>query len=240
MGFSFSSLIIYKLLFFALLLLLIFRIIILVTPIVVSKKKYIELFERYIPITEFIAWLLFSVWAFKSLLDKNQYFALVMFVVMLTIAIFSVKIFLKDYIAGIIVKADASIILGDTISTSDFKGVIKKFNYRTLEIELSNKSIVKIPYAGILSNSLIKEKKSNSNSAYKFEILASKKQDVEILVNSIKQSIVLLPWSSITQSPKIKLINETNDTYSLVITIFSHKKDMYYKIEKYIKDKFSV
>jgi len=240
MNFSFSSLIIYKLLFFALLLFLFFRIIILAIPVIVHKKKQIKLFERYIPIIEFIVWLLFSIWAFKSLLDKNQYFAIVMFVVMLTIAIFSVKIFLKDYIAGIIVKADASIILGDTVSTSNFKGVIKKFNYRTLELELSDKSIVKIPYTDILNNSLIKEKKSNSNSAYKFEISTSKKQDVETLINSIRQSVILLPWSSTVQSPKIKLINETNNTYSLAITIFSHKKDMYYRIEKYIKERFSV
>ncbi len=240
MNFSFSSLIIYKLLFFALFLFLFFRIIILAIPIIIHKKKHIKLFERYIPIIEFIVWLLFSIWAFKSLLDKNQYFALVMFVVMLTIAIFSVRIFLKDYIAGIIVKADASIILGDKISTSDYKGIIKKFNYRTLELELIDKSIVKIPYTDILNNSLVKEKKSNSNSAYKFEISTSKKQDVETLMISIKQNIILLPWSSTTQSPKIKLISETNNTYSLAITIFSHKKDMYYKIEKHIKDKFSL
>jgi hypothetical protein len=88
MSFSFSSLIIYKVLFFALLLFLFFRIIILVIPVIIHKKKHVKLFERYVPIIEFIVWLLFSIWAFKSLLEKNQNFALVMIVVMLTIEIF--------------------------------------------------------------------------------------------------------------------------------------------------------
>lgn len=240
MNFSFSSLIIYKLLFFAFLLFIFFRIIIFALPVIIKKKKTVILFERNIPIIEFIVWLLFSIWAFKSLLAKNQYFALVMFVVMLTIAIFAVKIFLKDYFAGIIIKADKSINLRNSITTSNYKGIIKKFNYRTLELELNNKSTVKIPYTDVLNNSLIKEKKSQTNSVHSFEISTSKKKDIDTLINSIKQDIILLPWSSITQSPKIKVINETNNSYTLSITIFSHKKDMYYKIEKHIKGKFSI
>jgi len=240
MSLSFSSLIIYKLLFSALLLFLLFRIIIFAIPLIIKKSAKRKFFERNIPLIEFFSWLLFSIWTFKNLLEKNQYFAIVMFVVMLTIAIFSVRIFLKDYIAGIIVKADTSIVMGDTITTSNYTGIIKKFNYRTLELELTNKNIVKIPFSNILNNNLLKEQKSYSNSAYTFEITILKNKDIENIINSIKQSIILLPWSLTTQSPIIKLINEKKNTYTLSITVFSHKKDMYFKIEKHIKDKFSL
>lgn len=240
MNLSFSSLILYKMLFFALLLFIFFRAVIIATPTIIKNKKYKMLFIRYLPIIEFLVWLLFSIWVFKNLLEKNQYFALVMFVVMLTIAIFSVKIFLKDYIAGIIVKADNSINLGNLITISGFSGIINKFNYRTLELELDNKKLIKIPYTKILNSDFIKEEKSNVNNEYKFEITTSKNKNIEELVSSIKQTIILLPWSSNTKDAVVEVVNETNNTYNLAITIFTHKKEMYYKIEKYIKDKFSI
>jgi len=240
MDLSFSTIIIYKLLFFAFLLFILFRIITYFIPVVIKKKKYSKLFKRNLPIMEFVIWLLFSIYSFKSLLAKNQYFAIVIFVVMLVIAIFSVRIFLKDYISGIIVKADTSIMLGDTITSSGFTGIITKFNYRTLELELQNKSSVKIPFTEILNNVLIREKQSQSISGYLFKVSTSKKQSIETLIKDIKQSIILLPWSSVKQEPVIKVVSETNNTYNLQLTVYAYNKDMYFKIEKHIKDKFSV
>lgn len=240
MEFTFSTIIIYKLLLSAFLLFISFRIFSYFTPVIFKKKKYFKLLKRNLPIFEFILWLLFSIWSFKSLLAENQYFAIVVFVVMLSIAIFSVRIFLKDYIAGIMLKADASVMLGDTITSSGYTGIITKFNYRTLELELSNKSNVKIPFTQILNNSLIREKKSQSISAYVFKISSSKNQGIENLIKEIKQSIILLPWSLVNQEPVIKAISETKNTYNLEITVYAYNNDMYFKIEEHIKDKFSV
>ena len=49
----------------------------------------------------------------------------------------------------------------------------------------------------------------------------------------------MLPWASMKQEPEIKPMSETNNTYVLEITVFAYNKDMYFKIEKFIKEKFS-
>ncbi len=239
MGLLFSSFVIYKFLFFATILFAFFRLLFFLNPVLVKKKQHVKLIKRNLPIFEFLIWIVFSVWAFKEFLIYNQYFAIALFIVMLVVSILSVRIFLKDFIAGIIIKSDASIALGDTITLSEFTGIISKFNYRTLELELQNKSVVKIPYGEILNNSLVKEKQSQSVSGYSFQVTASKKDNLESLIKSIKQSIVLLPWASMKQEPEIKPISETNNTYVLEMTVFAYNKDMYFKIEKYIKEKFS-
>ena len=240
MGLIFSSFVIYKFLFFAVVLFAFFRLLFFLNPILVRKKKNVKFIKRNLPIVEFLIWLIFSIWAFKEFLIYNQYFAIALFIVMLVVSILSVRIFLKDYISGIIIKSDASITLGDTITLSEFTGIISKFNYRTLELELQNKSIVKIPYGEILNNSLIKEKRLQSISGYTFEITTSKKENLESNIRFIKQAVVLLPWASMKQEPEIKALSETSNTYVLELTVFAYNKDMYFKIEKFIKEKFAV
>lgn len=240
MNLSFSIIIILKLVFFAVLLFAFFRVILYFIPLIINKNNNIKLLKRKIPIVELFAWLLFSIWAFKKLIEENQYFAFAIFVVMLSVAIFSARIFLKDYIAGIIVKSDSSIILGDTISTKNFTGIIKKYNYRTLELELENKSIAKIPYTDILNNSLVRNKKTHSILGHSFKITTSKKQNVRIIIKEIKDAIILLPWALTSKEPVIKVVSETSNTYNIELTIFAHSNDMNFNIEKHIKDKFSV
>ncbi|MCF6365556.1 MAG: mechanosensitive ion channel family protein [Bacteroidales bacterium] len=234
---TFSSLIIYKFLFFAFLLFAFFRVLFFLNPILIKNKKNATFIKRNLPVLEFIVWIIFSVWVFREFLIYNQYFAIALFVIMLVISILSVRIFLSDFVAGIILKSDSSISTGDFITTSNFSGIISKFNYRTLELELQNKSIAKIPYSEILNKSLVKEKRSRSISAHSFEITTSKKKKLDELIKSIEQTIILLPWVSIKQTPEIKPVSETNNTYLLEITIFANNKDMYFKIEKFIKEK---
>ncbi len=240
MKLTFSILVIYKIIFFAILLFVFFRFLFFSVSILLKSKKKLKIAKRNLPILEFFIWLIFSIWVFKEFLIYNQYFALIIFIIMLTISIISVKIVLKDYIAGVIIKLDSSIVLGDTITSSNFTGVISNFNYRTLELELQNKSLIKIPYSKILNNKLIKEKRSNTISGYSFNLTTSKEKSVETLIKSIKKTAVLLPWVSIKQQVEINTISETDNTYLFEISLYSYNKDMYFKIEKHIKDKFEI
>jgi len=234
----FSSFVIYKFLLFAFLLFAFFRLLFFLNPILIKKKKNAIFIKRNLPIFEFVIWIIFSIWVFKEFLIYNQYFAFALFVLMLIVSILSVRIFIRDFIGGLILKSDSSISVGDSITASEYTGTILKFNYRTLELELQNKSIAKIPYSQVLDKSLIKEKRSHTVSAYTFEINTSKKQDTETIIQDLKQKIILLPWSSVKQEPEIKLISETSNSFTFEITVFANNKELYFKIEKYIKEKF--
>ena len=107
-------------------------------------------------------------------------------------------------------------------------------------MELHNKSIVKIPYSEIINNSLIKEKRLQSISGFTFKITTSKRDNLESIISSIKQAVVILPWTSMKQDPEIKALSETSNTYILELTVYALNKDMYFKIEEFIKEKFSV
>lgn len=240
MKLSFSIIIILKLVFLAVLLFASFRAIIYLIPLLVKNTMTVKILKRNIPIIEFVIWLLFSIWSFQQLLIKNQYFAFAFFVVMLSFTIFSVRFFLRDYVAGIIIKSDTSIVLGNNITSSNFSGKIVKFNYRTLELELKNSNLVKIPYSEVLNKSLIKENKSQVIKSYSFEISTKKHIDFKQTVKKIKDTILLLPWTLTTKEPIFKVISEKDNIYNIKLTIFALDNNMYFNIEKYIKAKFSV
>ena len=237
--FSFSSFAIYKFIVSAVILFLFFRAVTYILPLFLKNKRILKIFKQYLPLIELVIWILFSIIAFKNFLEKNQYFAFALFIIMLAIAIWSSRMLLKDYIAGIIFKTNSDLNTGDTISFKGYSGVINKFKFRTIEIESDDSEIIQIPYSFILDNSIKKSRPKEDITAHTFNITVSKSESVEKISEDIKQTIYYLPWISVKKEPLIKAASETKTSVLFEITFYSMSKDYNYKIETHLKDKFS-
>lgn len=237
--FSFSSFAIYKFIVSAIILFVFFRAVTYALPLFLKNKRILKILKRYLPLIEFILWILFSVIVFKNFLEDNQYFAVALFVIMLVITVWASRMVLKDYIAGIIIKTNSGLNTGDTIIFTGYSGVITKFKFRTIEIESDNSEIIQIPYSLILENSIKKSRPKEDLTAYTFNITISKSDSIERMSEDIKQTVYNLPWTSVKKDPIIKPVSETKTTVLFEITIYSPGKDYNYKIENYLKEKFS-
>lgn len=237
--FSFSSFAIYKIIISALLLFIFFRAVAYTLPLFQKKIRILKILKQYLPLIEFILWILFTIIAFKNFLEDNQYFAFALFVIMLAIAIWASRMLLKDYIAGIIFKTNSDFVIGDTISFTEFSGIINKFKFRTIEIESDDSEIIQIPYSFILENSIKKRRPKEDVSTYTFNITVSKSDNIEKITEDIKQTIYYLPWTSVKKEALIKLASETKTTVIFEITVYSVTKEYNYKIENQLKEKFS-
>ena len=240
MGLTFSIFVILKFMLFAGIIFLVFRTAPYTIPVIFKKISIIKLILKYLPFLEVIVWIIFSIWAFSSFLVQNQYFAIALFIIVLIISIWASRLFLKDYIAGIIIKSNSDINIGEFITVSEYYGQIKKFNFRTIEIELENNKVIFFPYSKILNLEIIKEQKAESLIGYTFILNLSKSDEPNKIILKLRESILFSPWASLKKDPVIKLLNETNSSYIFELTVYAINREMNINIENYLKEKYSL
>lgn len=235
----FSAFAVYRLIFLGILLFVIFRLAKFLLPIIIKKSSTRKIIQKYIPLIELFLWFIFLVWSLKSFVIKNQYFAIGLSVVMLSIAIWASWFVLKDYISGMIFKTNSDLNKGDTVTIEKTTGKITKFGFRTLQIESAGSKIIKIPYTQMLNKNFIKSDTAQTITGHSFKIKVKRNEKIKDIINQIKSSILLLPWTSLKKDPIIKPIAETSGIYTLEITVFALEKKFFYNIENTIIEKYT-
>ena len=240
MGLTFSIFVILKFMLFAGIIFLFFRAAPYIITVIFRKINVIKRLIKYLPFIEVVVWVLFSIWAFSSFLKENQYFAIALFIIVLVISIWAGRLFLKDYIAGIIIKSNSEINVGEFITVSGYYGQITKLNYRTIEIELEDNKVMYFPYSKILNSEIIKEHKAESITGYTFTLNLSKTDEPSKVLLKIREAILFSPWASLKKDPVIKLTGETNTSYIFELTVYAINKEMNINIENYLREKYSL
>lgn len=207
--------------FFAILLIfVVFRLLKRYIPPIIQNQRYKRIFDRYFSLFEFLVWVLFSIYTFSIFIKHNQYFAVVLFILLIILAVWSASLFFKDYIAGIIIKTNKNIELGDTILLNGTNGKLKelKFRYLVLENELSER--IYIPYSKIIKQEFRKSKKEDALAGHQFEISIAKKYTLKEITERINEIIVCTPGVSLKRKAQIIMTKESNTAYTFEITVF--------------------
>lgn len=227
-----------KYIIFAGILLLFFRFVKFLVPIILKRNNNRKILSKYLPITELIFWLLFLIWIFQSFVETNKYFAIGFFAVLISSSIWASWYIFSDYIAGIMLKTDSDINKKETVTVSGITGTIIKFQYRTLKIETESGQIVNIPYKQLLKEKIIKSDRIDTISGYTFELKVKKNEELKIITDKLRKTILHLPWTSLQKDPVIKPITENNETYTMELTVYALKKKFFYNIENYLKSNY--
>lgn len=235
---KFSGFVFYKYLFFGFVLFFLIRLTFFIYPAVIKQNKYRKSLKKYLPFAEFTVWIVFIIWSMRSFFKENQYLAIGLLVVVLSVAVWGSWFLLKDYIAGLIFKTGKEYKEGETISLSEITGKIKEFKTRSLEVETPDGKLIHFPYAKILNLNIEKGQQKGSAKSHKFIIKAKAKKDYEDLKNNLIKTILNLPWVSIKDVPKIRFINKENNVFVTEITVFSLEYKYFHKLEQFIREEY--
>lgn len=223
---------------FGILIFSLFRILRYFLPYLIKSKRSELRMKQVLPLSETIVWLLFmSVYIVRFYAQQNIYAIIILFVLLIIIFWIS-RFMIKDMIAGLIFRISGKLKEDDIIKTDEISGTIKKFRFDCLEIESKEGQLVFIPYSQIAGNAIYKNESAGQSSAYVFHLICSDKNDIEKLSVEIKNYILSLPWSSITNKPQVNLAEHTNAQYKLEIGCYPVDKAYAKKIEKWVLEKF--
>lgn len=211
-------------------------------PLVYSRRIKTSNFRRYFTIVEVISWGLFLLMSAYYFLKHNIIFSALIFLILLLILFWYSHFALRDYIAGVVFKSENRFSVGDTIEVKEYKGEIKKFNYRNIEVENENGKRVLLPYSMLLGIIGSPQKISETVLNFSFEIDIPSVQPYDKVTRLLKKHIYSLPWTALKYEPKIQLLQEINHNYKLKITIYSFDETYFHPIHKqveaYVMDNF--
>ncbi len=202
-----------------------------------KKKKY--LIQKYFHLAELIVWIFFFSWFLFVFAEIKSLFVFIIFGLLLGVIYLLFRFWLIDIIAGVIFRNSNRINQGDSIQIKELSGKVIKIGTRTIEIENDEGNSVYIPYRKLASAIYSRTESVAQTSGYSFELETSLEEDIDLITENIKSSIIALPWSSIKKSPQISLKGQTDKSLIFNITIYSIDKSFSSKIENHVRNKFS-
>jgi len=220
------------------LLFLIFRLLHYLLPILLKNKKALYRVKRFLPVIETVSWLSFLSWYSIKFYAQYNIYTLVILLAILVIAFWVSRFLIKELIAGALFRGSARFHEGDRIQTNQYSGTIKKFHFDTIEIEAGDGQIVFIPYSKLSGKITIKNESVGQTSAHTFQLKVISSAEPEIISGHINSFLLSLPWSSVTTSPQVILIEQEGEKYVFDITCFPVEKSYAKKMEQKVLDKF--
>jgi len=203
-------------------------------PFYFKRFKEEKQFRKLLYYTEIIGGILVIGMFAGYLYQRSTVTAFILIAILLLVIFFIGIFFIKDYVAGLIVKASANYSVNDIIISNGIEGKIVKLGQRSLIITTSDGNKVFLPYSDLVGK--IKSIKSASEIKNNYNFSITVKNDIEI--EKIKNFIITLPWVNTSVNPEIKISETNENNYVLNISIVAFDNSYYTKIESAVRKSF--
>ena len=201
-------------------------------PVVVGKRGIRKIFLKGYPVAQMIIWFAFAFWALKHL-----YFGMVGYPILIGSSIILLVglfgwYFLRDFISGIILRAENAFETGQQIRTSEVAGTIKTLGYRSMGIITCEGELVKIPYTLLNSQKFVKPADAGNWVEQIFRLKISTTHSPEKIQNLLKIRILEMPWIVSDDSLKIRITKDEAENYIVEIHAHLYSAEMAIKTEE--------
>ncbi len=177
-------------------------------PSLFGNKKVTGLFSRIFPVAELVLWITFLFWAAETAFGHLPFFSFIFAAIVVVIVAVLAWYLLRDFIAGIILRAENGFVPGERIDTASVSGTIKKRGYRSLEIITTKGEITKIPYTALTSVNISRPaditKRPQNSVTINFESSLSG----ESIKRAVRKRLLEMPWIVSEESITIQLSGE--------------------------------
>lgn len=219
---------------------LVYRLAAFVLPRLFTEKRYKNLIKILLPGIETVSWFLFISWYIIRFSAAGQWYALVLVALLLILAFWLSRFYIRDLIAGMIFRLSGKFKEGDRMQSGEIEGRIIKMGNLTLELEGPDGNLIFTPYSVLSEAVKIKTESSEQITGHAFRITCDTKKPVNEKMDEIQAYILTLPWVSLKKQTQIKLINQDAEKYNFEISIYLIDKAFAQNAEKLIRAKFSV
>ncbi len=203
-----------------------------------SKKQANPVINRIFPIFEFVIWIGFLIWGAKQIFQTGIAGSIVLLVLLVGIFAWAGSFVVRDWIAGVVFKAEDRCRIGDIVSFQNIRGRLTNLGYRALTIENSDGSTVEIPYSAFVRESAI-EKIPRETACCVFKLLVPVLGPFPEVCRQLETVVMCTPWTSIIHKPCIRVIEHQESHY--LVEVAAHMIDQQYapEVEAYVTQYFN-
>lgn len=198
------------------------------------KKQVNPVLNRFYPIVEFVVWIMFLIWGAKQVFQAGMAGSMLLLVFMLGVFTWAGSFIFKDWIAGVIFKAEDRYRIDDTVCFRDTRGRLIRMGYRSLTIETVTGAVVEIPYSALVKESAI-HKIPREVACCSFEISVPAKISPPNVLHQLRTIVMSAPWSAITRQPQIRVLDQLDQDYKIEVVVYLVDSRYAPDIEAYVK-----
>ncbi len=203
-----------------------------------AKKSIHKFLLRAFPMVEFIIWIAFGLWILNYFFEDNSFYGILVSIAAGSLIFLLGWYFLRDFVAGIILKTEIAFEVNQRIKTSQHEGILRKLGYRSIEIETENGEQIKIPYGMITANAIVLQNLDESSHGSETSLRVTSSVPVQEMMDRISKEILLLPWSSINHEPIIRVSQQEASFNLFLVHFYSLSKRHTSLISQHLKNTF--
>jgi small-conductance mechanosensitive channel len=138
----------------------------------------------------------------------------------------------RDYLAGVFLKAGRVLQVGDHVQIGDVKGRVSRLGYRVASLETGQGDEAIVPFSRIARESILRTPVLEGMALHVFRMEAPTGVDVSEVRRTIRHGALLCHWSSIVREPEI----ESLEGGQLEVTVFSIDRDRVADVESAVRE----
>lgn len=211
-----------------------------VTRVYISSARLKMAFVRIIPVLELVLWGIWVFWAADRLFQNAFLYQLFTGSALVLILIIFGWYFLRDYIAGILLKSETTLEPGQEVHSGDVKGVIRKVGLRSLELVTTGGETIKLPYSVMSTRLFSKNQGKRKWSEQKLIMVVPALHNPEKIRMELKRRLLEMSWLPVPEKVDINIEAGEGTTYRVVVLYYVLNDEMALKTEKVLRDFIAV
>lgn len=220
----------------ALLLFLLMRALSYVNRIYISSSRLKVLFMRLLPVMEMLLWVVWVFWSASQLFINTFLYQLFTGGALVVLLLVFGWYFLRDYVAGIVLKAETSLEPGQELQSGNVKGVISKVGLRSLELLTAGGETVKLPYSVMSTQQFSRNQGVRKWSEQQVLLVVPALNSPEKIRLELKKRLLEMSWLPVPEKVNISIEAGEGPTYRVVVQYFVLNDEMALKTEKVLRD----
>ncbi len=214
-----------------LLLALLFRLLRRIIMVWVPERKLRAGSKRALPAMELLAWIIYAFWGVHVLFRDHVFFDMIIGVMALFLVGALAWFVFRDFLAGVIIRAEKSLEPGQAMRTSSVSGKISKLGSLSLELINDDGEVVRIPYAKLNQDLITLPPLQDDNLPHHVEL------DVPPGVSSVEMQkritsvLHTMPWI-ITPEPVVQVAKRDDGRVMLHVTYYTHMRSQAQFVEE--------
>lgn len=191
----------------------------------VKDRRKLRKIERWEFRVKAFIWIGYSSWALYHLLKVNL---VVTLVILAVIFVAGWRSWMEFY-AGIILRLERRIQMGDKIETASGAGRVEHFHFQSLAMMTDDGLLVHIPYRKVTGDMVAQSTEQEKLMAQSFAVMVSTDRPQE-MKQQITELVKACPWTAVLQPIQVNY----NGDGTFKVTARSIDNSVFYKLEMYV------
>ncbi|MBE0646056.1 MAG: mechanosensitive ion channel [Bacteroidetes bacterium] len=188
---------------------------------VFANSRYSRILRRAGPSIEAVIWLVYFIRSTRLLLDDPLYYHLVLAAVSTVLVLLISWYVVRDWISGIVLKAQNAYEIGREIIAGDIRGKIRNLNYLSIKIERENGEELLIPYSRLVGRIHGMSPPEDSANHHRFEVRLARPAKPGSDIRKLRAAILNSVWSFPQREPQIRQISESEESSVYEVIVYS-------------------